>query len=147
MTQPNPVEAVRALARVSRILERASGDLNLAHYRVLSAIASGDERASRVAARLALGKPTVSAAVDSLCQRGLLTRTTTAADQRVTVLRLTEAGTALLESVEADMVKRLASLVDRTPGPDQLIESLTWLGRAIDEVLAERVAARRGSGR
>lgn len=147
MTEPNPVEAVRALARVSRILERASGDLNLAHYRVLSAIASGDERASRVAARLALGKPTVSAAVDSLCQRGLLTRTTTAADQRVTVLRLTDAGAALLESVEADMVKRLASLADRTPRPDQLVESLTWLGRAIDEVAAERIAARRGSGR
>jgi DNA-binding MarR family transcriptional regulator len=147
MTEPNPVEAVRALARVSRILERASGDLNLAHYRVLSAVASGDERASRVAARLALGKPAVSAAVDSLCQRGLLTRTTTAADQRVTVLRLTDAGAALLESVEADMVKRLASLADRTPRPDQLVESLTWLGRAIDEVMAERIAARRGSGR
>ncbi len=63
-------DAVRALARASRVLERASSELSLAHYRVLSAIASGDERGSRIAARLALGKPTVSAAVESLCQRG-----------------------------------------------------------------------------
>jgi DNA-binding MarR family transcriptional regulator len=147
MTEANAVEAVRALARASRILERVSGELNLAHYRVLSAIASGDERASRVAARLAIGKPTVSAAVDSLCQRGLLTRTGADTDQRVAVLRLTDAGRALLDGVEAEMVSRIESLVTRTPGGEKLIESLVWLGRAIDESVAERVAARRGSGR
>jgi DNA-binding MarR family transcriptional regulator len=147
MTEPNAVEAVRALARASRILERISGELNLAHYRVLSAIASGDERASRVAARLAIGKPTVSAAVDSLCQRGLLTRTGADTDQRVAVLRLTDAGRTLLEGVEAEMVSRIEDLAARTPNGDQLIESLVWLGRAIDESVAERVAARRGSGR
>src|SRR5215470_8356263 len=140
MTEPNAVEAVRALARASRILERASGELNLAHYRVLSAVASGDERASRVADRLALGKPTVSAAVESLCQRGLLDRTTTQADQRVAVLRVTDAGRTLLDSVETEMVGRLRALADRTPNGDQLIDSLVWLGRAIDEAVAERIA-------
>jgi DNA-binding MarR family transcriptional regulator len=147
MTEANTVEAVRALARASRILERVSGELNLAHYRVLSAIASGDERASRVAARLAIGKPTVSAAVDSLCQRGLLSRTGADTDQRVAVLRLTEAGRALLEGVEAEMVSRIESLLARTAGGEQLIESLVWLGRAIDDSVADRIAARRGSGR
>jgi DNA-binding MarR family transcriptional regulator len=88
-----PVEAVRALARASRVLERASGELSLAHYRVLSAIASGDERASRVASRLAIGKPTISAAVDTLCQRGLLLRSDVDGDQRVASLRLTSEGT------------------------------------------------------
>jgi DNA-binding MarR family transcriptional regulator len=83
------VEAVRALARGSRLLERASGELNLAHYRVLSAIASGDERASRIATRLAIGKPTVSATVEALCHRGLLARSRGDDDQRVDVLRLT----------------------------------------------------------
>jgi DNA-binding MarR family transcriptional regulator len=147
MTEPNAVEAVRALARASRILERASGELNLAHYRVLSAVASGEERASRVAERLALGKPTVSAAVDSLCQRGLLNRTGAATDQRVMVLSLTEVGQELLDSVEAEMVKRIETLRARTPGGERLVESLSWLGRAIDDYFAERIAARRGSGR
>lgn len=150
MTEPRPepapdaVEAVRALARASRILERASGDLNLAHYRVLSAVASGDERASRVAARLALGRPTVSAAVDSLCQRGLLTRDAAADDQRASVLRLTDRGRELLDGVEAEMVGRLDDLRARTPGGDRLVEALVWLGTAIDQATAERAARREG---
>jgi DNA-binding MarR family transcriptional regulator len=138
MADPRAVAAVRALARASRILERASGELNLAHYRVLSAIASGDERASRVAQRLALGKPTVSAAVEQLCQRGLLTRSNESADQRVAVLRLTERGRALLAGVEGEMTRRLADLQARTAGGEQLIDSLIWLGTAIDDLIAER---------
>ena len=78
------VAAVRAVARLARVLERASGDLSMAHYRVLAAVADGDERASRVAARLALGKPTISASVDALCRRGLLTREDVVHDQRAT---------------------------------------------------------------
>jgi DNA-binding MarR family transcriptional regulator len=144
---PDAVEAVRALARASRILERASGELNLAHYRVLSAIASGDERASRIAARLALGKPTVSATVDSLCQRGLLNRTGARGDQRVAVLSLTDAGRALLDGVEAEMVGRIEDLLTRTPGGEGLIESLVWLGNAIDEAMVARLAERRGGAK
>ena len=136
------VQAVRALARASRVLERASGELNLAHYRVLSAVASGDERASRVAARLALGKPTVSAAVDALCRRGLLTRTAEAGDQRAIALALTVAGRSLLERVEDEMVATITGLSARTPDPAQVIESLGWIGGAIDQVHAERIAAR-----
>src|ERR1700760_355914 len=86
------VGAIRALARMARLLERSSGNLNLAHYRVLSAIAEGDERASGVAARLGLGKPTVSAAVESLTKRGLLLREDAEGDRRATTLTLTPAG-------------------------------------------------------
>ena len=90
---PGPtVEAIRALARASRLLERASGEVNLAHYRVLAAIASGDQRASRIAAKLALGKPTVSASVESLCKRGLLARSGVQGDQRAASLQLTSEG-------------------------------------------------------
>lgn len=132
------VEAVRALARVSRLLERASVELNLAHYRVLSAVAGGEERASRVAARLALGKPTVSAAVDALCQRGLLARAKVEGDQRVDVLHLTAEGQSVLQRVESAMVTRLDDLCRRTPDPGQVLVSLGWLGTAIDEARAER---------
>jgi DNA-binding MarR family transcriptional regulator len=148
MTDSNDADAVaaiRALARASRLLERASGELNLAHYRVLSAIDGGDERASRIAARLALGKPTVSAAVDALCQRGLLTRTAATADQRVSVLRLTDNGRAVLADVEAEMLRRLDDLLTRTPGGDRLIESLVWLGTAIDEAAVARHGSTHGS--
>jgi DNA-binding MarR family transcriptional regulator len=138
------VEAVRALARATRVLERASGELSLAHYRVLSAVASGDERASRVAERLALGKPTVSAAVDALAQRGLLIRSEVEGDQRVAALHLTPEGWALLARVEAEMVHRMDDLCARTPDAAQLMESLGWLGAALDDRQAQRAAERRG---
>ncbi len=141
------MEAVRALARASRLLERASGELSLAHYRVLSAIAAGDERASRVAQRLALGKPAVSAAVESLRQRGLLTRSDVAGDHRAAALRLTDQGRALLDNVETDMISRIVALQDRTPDGERFLEALGWLGAAIDEAAEERMANRRGSDR
>jgi len=126
------------------VLERASGELSLAHYRVLSAIASGDERASRVANRLALGKPTVSAAVDSLGQRGLLVREGVEGDQRAASLRVTAAGAALLSRVETEMIGRIEDLCARTPDGQQLMESLVWLGAAIDEMQEERAGERKG---
>jgi DNA-binding MarR family transcriptional regulator len=132
--------AVRALARASRVLERSTTELNLPHYRVLSAIASGDERASRVADRLALGRPTVSAAVESLCQRGLVLRGDVDGDQRAAALSLTAEGEVVLDRVEAGMIARIGDLAARTPDPARVLESLAWLGTAIDEVMAEKHA-------
>lgn len=135
-------QAIRALARLARQLERSSGDLNLAHYRVLAAVADGDERASRVAARLALGKPTVSAAVESLTKRGLLAREDDGEDRRAATLTLTPAGKAALAEVEGEMVTRLDEFFDRTPDPDAVLAALAQLGEALDEVAGERLAAR-----
>ena len=141
------VEAVRSLARASSMLERSSPQLSLAHYRVLAAIAQGNERASNVARRLAIGKPAVSVAVESLCQRGLLARSGVAGDQRVVALHLTPEGEALLDQVETEMISRINDLCDRTPDGEQLIESLVWLGAAMDSRLADRLSARRSEGR
>jgi DNA-binding MarR family transcriptional regulator len=138
------VEAIRALARLARLLERSSGDLNLAHYRVLSAIADGDERASRVADRLALGKPTVSAAVESLRKRGLLSREDAEEDRRAVTLTLTRAGRAALAEVERGMLERVEDICARTPDGERLLESLAGLGGALDEVASERAARRAG---
>jgi DNA-binding MarR family transcriptional regulator len=137
------VQAVRALARASSALERSSPNLSLAHYRVLTAVAQGNERASNIARKLAIGKPTVSVAVESLCQRGLLARSGVAGDQRAAALHLTPAGETLLEQVESEMIIRINDLCDRTPDGGQLIESLVWLGQAMDSRLADRLAARR----
>ena len=140
------VQAIRALARMARQLERSSGDLNLAHYRVLAAVADGDERASRVADRLALGKPTVSAAVESLTKRGLLSREDAADDRRAATLTLTPAGEAALAAVEEGMLERLDDLCARTPEPDAVLDALARLGEALDEVADERLAARKAKG-
>ncbi len=141
-TNDGKVQAVRALARLARALERSSGDLNLAHYRVLAAVADGDERASRVAERLALGKPTVSAAVESLCKRGLLAREVSNDDRRVTTLSPTPAGEAALAEVEEVMVGRIDKILRRTEDPDAVIAALGQVGVALDEIAAERSDAR-----
>jgi DNA-binding MarR family transcriptional regulator len=136
------IAAVRALARASRVLERASGELSLAHYRVLSAVASGDERASRVAARLAVGKPAISAAVDALCQRGLVSRSEVAGDQRASCLQVTREGAILLARVEQEMCEKLGTLAGKTSDPSRTLESLVELGTAIDAAMAGRHGGR-----
>lgn len=138
----NEVHAVQGVVRLARALARASGELSLAHYRVLSAIAAGDDRASRIAGRLALGKPAVSSAVDALCCRGLLSRGPVAADQRAAALTLTEAGHAALEHAERHMLDRFDDVLRRTPDEQQVISALGWVADAMDAIAAERWAAR-----
>jgi DNA-binding MarR family transcriptional regulator len=129
---------VRSIARVARLLEKASGDLGLAHYRVLSAVAAGEDRASRVAKRFELGRPTISAAVDALVRAGLLERGAVATDQRAFELRLTERGRVVLEGVEADMVSVLDDLCGRLDSPATATRTLAWLGSALDARAVER---------
>jgi DNA-binding MarR family transcriptional regulator len=132
------VEALRTVVRLSRTLERACGELSLAHYRVLAAVADGDERASLVASRLALGRPTISASVDALCRRGLLTRSPGVGDQRVSTLQLTAAGEAALAEVEAAMLERLDRVLTHTVEAPEVVAGLDRLGAGLDGYLAER---------
>jgi DNA-binding MarR family transcriptional regulator len=134
------VEAVRALARASRLLERASGEVNLAHYRVLAAIATGDQRASRIATKLALGKPTVSASVEWLCKRGFLARGDVKGDQRAASLQLTPEGDRWLAAVETAMASWVGEVCARTPRPGQTVQALVSMGEAIEQIAAERFA-------
>ena len=138
MTTAISADALHGLARASRVLERSSGELSLAQYRVLASVGSGEERAARIAARLALGKPTISATVDSLTQRGLLTRSGVDADQRAAALSLTDEGRATLAAVEREMSERLDWLAARTPDPQAVVQALAWLDAAVDQFLAER---------
>jgi len=131
------------LARAYRLLERALDGLSLADFRVLSAIGAGEERASRLAARLALGKPAISATVESLCRRDLLRRSPLDADQRVLSIALTSDGAAVL----ADAERRLSALVDdlaaRTPDPAGTLAALAALDVAIDARRAEQQTTQR----
>lgn len=143
-TAHDGVEAVRALARLTRLLDKATGPLGMAQYRVLSAIAAGDERASRVAERLGLGRPAISAAVDALCREGLLERSDAPADQRAFDLTLTAAGREALAQVEARMLAVLSDVVARTGRPE-VLGALAALGPALESLHRERHARRTAS--
>jgi DNA-binding MarR family transcriptional regulator len=141
MVEPSPlVQAVRALARASRIVERASDDLSFADYRVMAAIQSGEERATRLADRLALGKPAVSASVESLSKRGLIVRGKVEGDNRAVALSVSEEGRELFTRMEARMARQLELLSERTGRSAQIIESLGLLGEAIEQAIQQRYA-------
>ncbi|HEY2643191.1 MAG TPA: MarR family winged helix-turn-helix transcriptional regulator [Galbitalea sp.] len=136
MSEPSVTDAVRALSRLSRIIERASDELSAADYRVMSAIASGEARASRLAHRLSLGKPAISSTVDSLSKRGLILKSTVEGDSRAIELSLSETGAELFDRMETRMVRQLELLAERTPNATQVIASLAWLGDVIEESMA-----------
>jgi DNA-binding MarR family transcriptional regulator len=97
-----------------------------------------------VAARLALGKPTISASVDALCRRGLLVREQNMDDQRVVGLRLTPLGSAALEEAETAMLARFDAVLRHADDPDRTVDALAGLAAAQDRLSAERLAGRRG---
>lgn len=131
-------DAVRALARAARMLERSGTELSFGHYRILTSIASGQERAAAIANLLSLGRPTVSAAVNSLAGRGLLTWVASDADGRARSLALTPSGIDVLQRAEAAMGARLAALCDHAPDGEALLRTLVQLGPALDGMHAER---------
>jgi DNA-binding MarR family transcriptional regulator len=139
MVEPTSLErAVRALARASRLVERASTDLSFADYRVMSAINAGEGRASRLADRLALGKPAVSASVESLSKRGLVVRSKVEGDHRAIALSLSKDGSELYDRMQERMARQLELLAERTPEPEQVIRALVLLEDAIEAAVLER---------
>lgn len=130
--------AVRALALAARSLERAAGDLTLAQYRVLAFVAAGHERSSIVAEGLALAKPTVTATVDWLVERGMLTREAVAGDRRSVRLAVTRRGSAALRSAEKSMGERLEQVLDHARDRKALLHALCDL----DDALADRMRVR-----
>ena len=130
--------AARTIALLGRVLERAAGDLTLAQYRVLAMVSAGDERASLLAGRLAITKPSVSAVVDGLVERGYLAREPVDGDRRAIRLRITTDGTKALGAAEAAMAERLEPLVGALGDPARFVEDLD----EIAAVLRARFQAR-----
>jgi DNA-binding MarR family transcriptional regulator len=143
MIEPQALsQAVRALARASRIVERASLDLSFADYRVMSAIEGGEGRASRLADRLALGKPAVSASVESLSKRGLVIRSKVDGDNRAIALSLSEEGRELYDRMQGRMSRQLELLAERTPDPAGVIRALGLLDDAVEAAIEQRYSER-----
>ncbi len=135
------------LARLARLLEHACGDLHppltLAQYRLLAMIGSGADRASHLAGRLALAKPTVSATVDTLVERGLVERATSRDDRRVMTLTLTAGGQRELGAAETAMRARLDDVLGRLDDPAAVSLALSALRGGLDERRSERRSSRR----
>ena len=102
---------ILTLVWVARALERACTDLTLPQYRLLALIVRGEERASSLAGQLALARPTVSAAVETLVANGLVERTSVDGDRRAIRLTITRSGRDALHVAEHAMRERLDALL------------------------------------
>jgi DNA-binding MarR family transcriptional regulator len=138
--------AARALTLAARALERAAAarDLTLAQFRVLVLVAAGDERSSLLAERLAVAKPTITAVVDGLVERGFVAREAVAGDRRSIRVALTPAGVAALGTAEQEMSETLARIFEHARERDALLGALLDLDDALALRMEERLRGERG---
>jgi len=130
---------VRTLTRLARMLERGAGDLSLPQFRVLALVDEGGERASQLADLLAVAKPTITAVVDGLVDRGYLKRSADRGDRRATKITLTAAGRRALYEAEHAMHTRLHDVLAHADNPAAIEKALEDLAGAVDRARAQRL--------
>ena len=136
-------EAVLTLIRLFRALERVDSGLTPQQYRILKLVGAGGERSARLAEKLAVAKPTLTATADGLVAAGLVHREAEIGDRRVVRLHLTPAGAAAMARADATYSQWLTDLLGATAEPGQILTDLDLLGRAMDELRSTKAAAAR----
>jgi DNA-binding MarR family transcriptional regulator len=124
--------AVRVLVRLRRVLERADIGLTLPQYQLLQMVRSGGERSAKLADKLAVRKPTLTAAVDGLVAAGLLERATESGDRRVVRIRITEAGLDAVARAEDQLAQVMGPLFADSGDPGALFDALDSLEAALN---------------
>lgn len=130
---------VRVLTRLARVLRRADTGLTMPQYKLLVLLDNGDERSSRLAAQLAVSKPTITAAADGLLEMGHIRRSTDQSDKRAVWLQLTDGGRAALRRADAAYAERFGPLFESTSDPRRLITLLDEVGATLDAERADRI--------
>lgn len=134
--------AVLTLMRMHRALERIDAGLTPQQYRILKLAGAGGERSARLAERLAVAKPTLTATADALVALGYAEREAEAGDRRVVRLRLTPAGRAAVDRADAGYTGWLTGLLDTTGDPAAILHAFGELDTAMDEWRRARQAAK-----
>jgi DNA-binding MarR family transcriptional regulator len=129
------------IARIARLLENSGPtEISLPQYRVLGLLSSGDERATQLAARLSVAKPTLTALVDSLVERGFIARHTLDGDRRSVSMSITPAGRTALRRTANGLRDALDDVIGRCPHPDAVLVALDELRQALDARWQAKVA-------
>jgi DNA-binding MarR family transcriptional regulator len=126
-------EAVLTVMRLFRALERVDTGLTAQQYRIMKLAGAGGERSARLAERLAVAKPTLTATADALVAAGYAHREAEAGDRRVVRLCLTETGRAALERADAIYTDWLSPLLEATGDTAGVLEAFRGLDAALDE--------------
>lgn len=121
------LSALDATLWLARVIERTPAPLTTAQFRMMRRAAAGGERAARLAERLAVRKPTLTAIADGLVAAGMLIREADSTDRRGVRLQLTEEGRTALAETEEIYATRFAELLEDAPDRTTLLEELTGL--------------------
>jgi DNA-binding MarR family transcriptional regulator len=130
---PTAQEAVLTVMRLFRALERVDTGLTPQQYRILKLAGAGGERSARLAERLAVAKPTLTATADGLVAAGYAQREAEAGDRRVVRLSLTASGRTALERADAAYADWLGPLLGATGDVAGVLEAFRDLDAAMDE--------------
>jgi DNA-binding MarR family transcriptional regulator len=114
------------------VLESTDSGLTLPQYRMLTALSEGGERSARLAERLTIRKPTVTALADGLVAAGYAQRHSEPGDRRIVQIHITEEGRAALAKAEEAYTTRLKSVLDDVPDQAQFVEAMRAIGSALD---------------
>ena len=125
--------AVLTVMRLFRALERVETGLTPQQYRILKLAGAGGERSARLAERLAVAKPTLTATADGLVAAGYAQREAEPGDRRVVRLCLTAAGRAALERADVAYTGWLGPLLGVTGDAPGVLEAFRDLDAAMDE--------------
>ena len=139
--EQNASQLVLTVLRLFRAVERVDAGLTPQQYRILKMAGAGGERSARLAERLAVAKPTLTATADGLVAAGYVRRDAEPGDRRVVRLCLTQAGHAALARADAAYAGWLDRLLDHTSEADRilLLHSLSVLDSALDELRCSRL--------
>lgn len=140
-------QAVMTLLRVYRSLERVSPELTPQQYRILKLAGAGGERSARLAERLAVARPTLTAIADGLVAAGYARRDAEPGDRRVVRLCLTPSGRAAMERADEAYARWLDQLLARASDHNLVLDALDLLGQAMDELRSSGSAPGRSAQR
>ncbi|MFP8881777.1 MAG: MarR family transcriptional regulator [Myxococcota bacterium] len=111
--EPDFIPGIRLLARLARVAERACQEsgISLPQYRLLVSISNRPQRASDLAVRVGVSRPTLTSLVDGLAQGNLLRRVPVPTDRRGIQLEATEEGRVAMGRAESVLSRRFLELV------------------------------------
>jgi DNA-binding MarR family transcriptional regulator len=135
-------DLVDALVQLSFTLQTvlvgaaASVDLSLTQLRLLGILRDRTPAMTDLAVAMGLDRSSVSGLIDRAERRGLVTRTASTEDARVTMVRATSSGLELARAVEAVVTAEVEALVARVPRRDR--ECMVRVATSIVDVHLER---------
>jgi DNA-binding MarR family transcriptional regulator len=140
---PQFTQGIRLLARLARVAEQAcqSTGISLPQYRLLVSVFGQPQRASELAARVGVSRPTLTSLVDGLEEAGLLQRMPVPTDRRGIQLVPTEEGLRAVARAENALTRRMLQLV--APETAAIVgDVVKVLGAALDREGEEQLARR-----